>query len=81
MITEGILDAFYWVISGLWSVVPEWTWEIPDIAPMMYELSKYDHIAPVSELMLMVGILGALFGVMVAVKAITKVIGWVRGSA
>jgi hypothetical protein len=81
MITDAILTFFLSIATAAWALVPAWTWSLPTdaINGLVSEITRWNGIAPVSELMTICGISGTLFVATVTFKVVVKIVDWIRG--
>ena len=80
MIVDFILGLIAGAFNGLLDTLPDWSFTPgAEIGWLATHVRKWNHVAPVNELLLCMGATLAILGVLVALKWGVKVIDWIRG--
>ncbi len=81
MITDAILGFFLTVFQSLWGLIPEWDATPNELGIHLIkgEITKYDAWAPVSEFVIIMGLVVTIFLAIIGMKFVVKILDWIRG--
>lgn len=83
MITDAILQFFYTICSGFFSLLPPWV-NPPEVnaaaTTLRDNLRHVNLFAPVSEMVILARLAQAFFTILIAFKMVKLVINWIRGA-
>ncbi len=80
MITDAFLEILLALVEGIWALLPPWTLTLPaGFAGLVAALSYWDAVAPMSELMAITTMSGAIGVAIIAFKWLLKVVDWIVG--
>lgn len=82
MVTDAFLGVMYTIVHGIWSLLPTWTIELDNDAGGDFKqaVMRMNEFAPAQEVFNVMTWSAGLLTVLFAMKAIFKVVGWIRGS-
>jgi hypothetical protein len=78
MITDLILNLLYGIVEFFWNLVPDWTIAVPaGTHGLAAWFSRFDGVAPFSEVMQITGLVGGLIAALVGFKLVKMIVDWV----